>query len=394
MMQPRWQGDMYGSRNPVAMLVGTDGWGLFVASPWVQVDLREPDRGVFIPWKPTDADRAAWTERNQQQTSAKGLPPPDAVAGLSTFSSSTRASRRRMMKDFSTSPGPARCRPSGRSVTCSRTARSKTTRRCSTSSIPSARSRSRWTRWFTWERASRRRAGTSRSRRSSSIRRSSRAIPRTSCRHARPERQGGRAHGALGSRQDADAARQHPAGPGETLDASHILPYWKRHEPLIEAGVDAFWPDEGDRFIIYERITRHQMYYQGHLMTTPNVRPWTLNRNGVIGMASGARGCGRATRQSRGTRSRPDWVGLNTAEHHAVLGFGHGRLLPQQRADGRAVRALVSVLGVQRFVPLARAHVVDAPALGLGPERDGFPLRRATQRADPPDDRRKSCSRR
>jgi alpha-glucosidase/alpha-D-xyloside xylohydrolase len=76
-----------------------------------------------------------------------------------------------------------------------------------------------------------------------------------------------------------------PPAKDEKLDQNHILPYWKRHVPLIEAGVDAFWPDEGDRFSIYERMTRVQMYYQGHLMTTPNVRPWTLNRNGVIGMA-------------------------------------------------------------------------------------------------------------
>src|SRR5438874_10410190 len=63
------------------------------------------------------------------------------------------------------------------------------------------------------------------------------------------------------------------------------------------------------------------------------------------------------------------------SEHHAVLGFGHRRLLHHERADGRALRALVSVLGVQRVVPLARAHLAPAHALGLGPERDGFPGR-------------------
>src|SRR5687768_3410184 len=66
-MQPRWQADMYGSRNPVAMLLGTAGWGLFVAAPWGQIDLRNADRGQFLPWKPTDADLAPQTERNQQQ---------------------------------------------------------------------------------------------------------------------------------------------------------------------------------------------------------------------------------------------------------------------------------------------------------------------------------------
>lgn len=32
-MEPRWQSDMYGSRNPVATLLGTKGWGIFVATP-------------------------------------------------------------------------------------------------------------------------------------------------------------------------------------------------------------------------------------------------------------------------------------------------------------------------------------------------------------------------
>src|SRR5579875_287557 len=63
------------------------------------------------------------------------------------------------------------------------------------------------------------------------------------------------------------------------------------------------------------------------------------------------------------------------SEHHAVLGFRHRRLLHHKRADGRALRALVSVLGVLWFVPLARAHLALALAMGLGSERDGFPRR-------------------
>src|SRR5262245_54213642 len=48
-MRPGWGSGTLGSRNPIAILVGTDGWGLFVASPWVQVDLHDPAKGVFIP---------------------------------------------------------------------------------------------------------------------------------------------------------------------------------------------------------------------------------------------------------------------------------------------------------------------------------------------------------
>ena len=78
-MEPRWQSDMYGSRNPVAMLLGTRGWGLFVAAPWVQVDLRDGKRGVFVPWKPAPAQNVPQNERNQQQALGKGLPPIDEI---------------------------------------------------------------------------------------------------------------------------------------------------------------------------------------------------------------------------------------------------------------------------------------------------------------------------
>ena len=53
----------------------------------------------------------------------------------------------------------------------------------------------------------------------------------------------------------------------------------------MTAGIDAFWPDEGDWFNLSERIKRHQLYYQGHLSTHPNVRPWSLQRNGYPGIA-------------------------------------------------------------------------------------------------------------
>jgi alpha-glucosidase (family GH31 glycosyl hydrolase) len=76
-----------------------------------------------------------------------------------------------------------------------------------------------------------------------------------------------------------------PPRPGETLDASHIQSYWRQHVPLVEAGVDAFWPDEGDWFDLFERLARHRMYYEGHLSTRPDVRPWSLHRNGHPGIA-------------------------------------------------------------------------------------------------------------
>ena len=76
-----------------------------------------------------------------------------------------------------------------------------------------------------------------------------------------------------------------PAKQNEVLDSSHIQNYWKQHTGLVATGVDAFWPDEGDWFNLFERIKRHQLYYQGQLYSKPNVRPWSLQRNGYPGIA-------------------------------------------------------------------------------------------------------------
>ena len=67
-MRPRWQSDAYGSRNPVALMIGTEGWGLFIATPWGQVDLRDANRGVFSPWQPPAPDCARGEgEQNEQK---------------------------------------------------------------------------------------------------------------------------------------------------------------------------------------------------------------------------------------------------------------------------------------------------------------------------------------
>ena len=76
-----------------------------------------------------------------------------------------------------------------------------------------------------------------------------------------------------------------PPGEGEALDSSHLQSYWRPHVALMEKGVDAFWPDEGDWFDLFERMKRHQLYYQGPLSTKPNTRPWSLHRNGFLGIA-------------------------------------------------------------------------------------------------------------
>jgi alpha-glucosidase/alpha-D-xyloside xylohydrolase len=110
-MEPRWQSDMYGSRNPVAMLFGTGGWGLFVAAPWVQVDLRRADRGVFLPWRPTGTGQPQ-IRQNQEQNASKGLPPVDGIVpGLYDLFVFDARDPAKALGDFSAITGPAAMPP-------------------------------------------------------------------------------------------------------------------------------------------------------------------------------------------------------------------------------------------------------------------------------------------
>jgi len=86
-MHPRWQSNAYGSRNPVAFMIGTKGWGLFIATPWGQIDLQDEERGRFIPWippePPTENSEGNRRQRNQQRNrytqQVQGRPPVDSI---------------------------------------------------------------------------------------------------------------------------------------------------------------------------------------------------------------------------------------------------------------------------------------------------------------------------
>jgi alpha-glucosidase (family GH31 glycosyl hydrolase) len=286
-MQPRWQSDAYGSRNPVAMLVGTDGWGLFVAAPWGEVDLSHNGRGSFIPWKPEPQDTLPQTTGNQGLVRGKGLPPVNSqVPGLYDIFVFDAHQPAHLMNDLALVTGPAVMPPkwalgymqSHRTLENDTqmmgivdtfrvkkipldaviylgtgfTPRGWNTRQPSFDFNPAV---------FTRDPKA--------------------VLADFHKRHVKVvvhmvpwDRD--QLPGLLGSI---------PAGVGERVDASHIQPYWQQHVGLVKTGVDAFWPDEGDWFNLYERIKRHQLYYQGPLSTTPNVRPWSLHRNGYLGVA-------------------------------------------------------------------------------------------------------------
>lgn len=286
-MQPRWQSDMYGSRNPVATLFGTEGWGIFVAAPWVEVDLRNPERGAFMPFKPTGSEATPQNVRNQQQAGGKGLPPIDKIVpGLYDFFVFDAHEPPKAMKDYSLITGPAAMPPkwalgymqSHRTIEDEKqllniidTFRSKhipidAVIYLGTGFAPRGWNKPQPSYEFNPDVFHREPKLVLDDMHAKNVKVILHAVPFD--RDKLPT-----LHGTI------------PAKPGETLDSSHIQNYWSQHVPLIKAGVDGFWPDEGDWFNLDERIKRHQMYYQGSLFTTPNVRPWSLHRNGYPGIA-------------------------------------------------------------------------------------------------------------
>ena len=286
-MQPRWQADMYGSRNPVALLLGTRGWGMFIAAPWGQVDLRKSGRGVFMPWTPSDTERVPQNQRNQQQAMAKGLPPPDAVVrGFYDLFIFDAADPAKAMKDVSVITGPAAMPPrwalgymqshrtledGSQMLGIAETFRRKQIPLDAVIYLGTGFTPRGWNTLqpsfqFNADVFTRDPTAVIADLHARNVKVVVHMVPWD--RDRLPT-----LHGTI------------PSQAGERLDESHIARYWQQHVPLVKAGIDAFWPDEGDWFNLYERIKRHQLYYQGHLQTTPNVRPWSLQRNGYPGIA-------------------------------------------------------------------------------------------------------------
>lgn len=285
-MQPRWQSDAYGSRNPVAMLIGTEGWGLFVATPWVYVDLREKDKGVFIPWK-SSGTVVQQNERNQQLNSSKGIHPVDKmVPGLFDVFVFDAHDPSRLMKDFSVITGPAAMPPKW-SLGYMQSHRTLEDENQILGIVDSFRIKKIPVDAVIY-------LGTGFTPRGWNKRQPSfefnpevfKRDPKNVLADMHAKHVKLVMHMVPFDRDKLPTLHGTiPAKAGEELDAGHIQNYWQHHVGLIKTGVDAFWPDEGDWFNLFERIKRHQLYYQGHLSTNPNIRPWSLQRNGYPGIA-------------------------------------------------------------------------------------------------------------
>ena len=60
--------------------------------------------------------------------------------------------------------------------------------------------------------------------------------------------------------------------------------YWPYHKPLMDVGIDGWWPDQGDELDGPSRLARIRMYWEGSQRYRPNERPFALHRNGHVGM--------------------------------------------------------------------------------------------------------------
>jgi alpha-glucosidase (family GH31 glycosyl hydrolase) len=79
-----------------------------------------------------------------------------------------------------------------------------------------------------------------------------------------------------------------PLPSGRTLDGHwpptrQVACYWPFHKPLIDVGVDGWWPDQGDDFDAASELNRHRMYWEGSQRYRPNERPYALHRNASAG---------------------------------------------------------------------------------------------------------------
>lgn len=294
-MRPRWQSNCYGSRNPVPLLIGTAGWAFFVATPWVHVDLRDKVDGRLIPWqppqppaeKPEAKEEEIRSERNRYIAQTQGRPPVESIiSGVYDLFIFDAHEPVNFMKDLTQITGPAVLPPrwalgymqshrtledENQMIEIVKVFREKripvdAVIYLGTGFCPRG--------WNTPQPSFEFNPEVFKSDPKKVIEKLHRLNVKVVL-HIVP----------WGRDKLPTLLGTIPPATDEKLDNSHIFNYWMQHIPLVEAGVDGWWPDEGDWFNLFERLKRHQLYYQGPLFTQPNRRPWSLHRNGYLGIA-------------------------------------------------------------------------------------------------------------
>ena len=275
LMVPRWQPGAYGSRNPVALLVGTSGWGLYFSTPWGTIDLRQPKEGTFLPIEKKDPVAMRQTLGNQQLQLGKGIPPMETlVPGLLDLFVFDAHEPAVFMKDVAAISGSAVLPP----------------------------------KWALGYMQSHRTLETDAGMIGIADTFRAKHIPLDAVIYLGT----GFTPQGWNTQQPSFDFNPKVFGRGLTpfitdlhqrnvklvlhmvpwdrdklprLDDAHLAGYWKEHAGLAKMGVDGWWPDEGDWFDLHERFERHKLYYEGPLSTQPDRRPWSLHRNGHLGIA-------------------------------------------------------------------------------------------------------------
>ncbi|MDP7218666.1 MAG: glycoside hydrolase family 31 protein, partial [Arenicellales bacterium] len=262
-MTPWYGTGTYGSNNPVPLMVGTGGWGMFIPTPSGTIDLSDSETGSFIPAEPIA--KGTVVSRRQQRKGRIGLPPPEYfIPGTYDVFVFDTQNPPAFMKDVSILSGQAVLPPKwvmgyqqshrtlrneAQILEVIDTFRKKNIPLDSvcylgTGFCPRGWNKNQPSFEFNPDLFKRDPKEVLADMHKRNVKVMMHMIPWDRDRLATIQ-------GTI------------PAKPGETLDNTHIQNYWNEHNALVDAGVDAWWPDEGDWFDFHERMKRHELYYTG-----------------------------------------------------------------------------------------------------------------------------------
>ncbi len=161
----------------------------------------------------------------------------------------------------------------------------------------------------------------------------------------------------------ADPCTAAPLPSGRTSD-NHWPPdrqvgcYWPVHKPLLDLGIDGWWPDQGDGLDASSRLARNRMYFEGHQLFRPNERVFALHRNAYAGMQRYAAFLWSGDVQSRWeTLKNHIPIGINSGlSGIPYWGSDIGGFVPTQEYTGELY---VRWFQFAAFNPLFRSHGRD-----------------------------------
>jgi alpha-glucosidase (family GH31 glycosyl hydrolase) len=160
-----------------------------------------------------------------------------------------------------------------------------------------------------------------------------------------------------------DSCTAAPLPSGRTPD-NHWPPdrqvacYWPAHKPLLDLGIDGWWPDQGDGLDAPSRLARNRMYFEGQQMFRPNERVYALHRNAYAGMQRYAAFLWSGDVQSRWeTLKNHVPIGINSGlSGIPYWGSDIGGFVPTQEYTGELY---VRWFQFAAFNPLFRSHGRD-----------------------------------